>query len=235
MTGESVSPLDEHLYPDLIELGGLGPALAHAARRAGINLDELTWTNDFSRPTNASAETPRGQIYLHIVADQRLFGVEVTVDNKARAWGSAPDLEQAVRVAAAWRDGTTVRELIAAYPFMKTDPFALAREDGNLLEVLWAFHLEDPGYEEMRPVLRAAHDDPRLRRLYPSVTHETLARFTVDPDNRENGQVAIWSESGHYEVETSWQETVRPAATPAEAVRLASAEIPDSHRSTGES
>ena len=71
--------------------------------------------------------------------------VGVAVDNKNRAWGSARDPEQAVRVAAAWRDGTTIRELITAYPFMRTDRFALAREDGNLLEVLWDFHLEDPG------------------------------------------------------------------------------------------
>jgi hypothetical protein len=112
---------------------------------------------------------------------------------------------------------------------MKTDRFAQAREDGNLLEVLWDFHLEDPGYETMRPVLRAAHDDPRLSRLYPSVTHETLARFNVDPNDRENGQVAIWYHPDHYDVETSWQETTRTAATPAEAVRLASAEIPDSY------
>jgi hypothetical protein len=100
------------------------------------------------------AETPRGQIHLHIVADQRLFGVEVAVDGKARAWGPAPGLEQAVRVTAAWRDGSTVRDLIAAYPFRRTDRFAPAREDGNLLEALWALHMEDPGYETIRPVLR---------------------------------------------------------------------------------
>ena len=79
----------------------------------------------------------------------------------------------------------------------------------------------------MRPILRAAHDDPRLSRRYPSVTHETLARFNVDPDNRENGQVAIWRHLDHYRVETSWREITRSAATPAEAVRLGSAEVPD--------
>ncbi|MGK5682535.1 DUF6193 family natural product biosynthesis protein [Actinoplanes sp. URMC 104] len=227
MTDESVSPLDPELYPDLLEQDGLGPSLALAARRAGIDLDELTWTDDFFRLTHAWVETPHGKVSLHIVADRRLFGVEVIVDNNVRAWGSAPDLEQAVRVTAAWRDGSTVRELIAAYPFMKTDRFALGREDGNLLDVLWAFHLEDPGYEDMRPVLRAAHDDPRLSRLYPSVTHETLARFTVDPDNRENGQVAIWRHHDHYRVETSWREVMHSAANAVEAVRLASAEVPD--------
>jgi hypothetical protein len=66
-----------------------------------------------------------------------------------------------------------------------------------------------------------------MSRLYPSVTHETLARFTVDPNDRENGQVAIWREADHYEIHTSWQATVRSATTPVEAVRLASAEIPD--------
>ena len=234
MTDE-VSPLRTDLYPDLIEQGGLGPAVLNAARGAGVDIDEITWPDNFFRLISASVDTPRGRISMHTVADQRLFGVEIDVDGKERAWGSAPDLEQAARVAAAWRDGITVRELIAAYPFMRTHRFALAREDGNLLDVLWAFHLEDPGYEEMRPVLQAAHDDPRLRQLYPSVTHETLARFTVDPDNRENGQVAIWRHLDHYQVETSWLEITRPAATPAEAVRLGSAEIPDSYSSAGES
>ena len=224
-----MSQLDTRLYQDLAQRGGLGPAWQIAARRAGVELDEITWPRDFFRLTYASVETPRGRIELHIVADQRLFGVEVNVENQGWAWGSTDDLEQAALVAVAWRDGSTIRELIAAFPFMKTDRISQAREDGNLREVLWDIHLEDPGYETMWPVMRAAHDDPRLSRLHPSVTHETLARFTVDHRDRHNGQVAIWYYPDHYEVETSWQETLQSAATPAEAVRIASAQIPDSY------
>ncbi|MEU8819723.1 DUF6193 family natural product biosynthesis protein [Actinoplanes sp. NPDC048796] len=229
MSDASVSPIDTHLYPDLAEQGGLGPAWRNAARRAGVDLEEISWPDDFFRLNYASVATASGRIDLATAANRRVFSMNVSVDGRPRLWGGSDDLELLARAAAAWRDGSTIREMIAAFPFLETSRFEQAREDGNLLDVLWEFHLGDPGYETMRPVLRAAHDDPRLSRLYPSVTHETLARFTVDPDDRENGQVAIWHHAGRYEVETSWQATTRPAATPAEAVRLASAEIPDTY------
>jgi len=228
MSDLPVSQLNLHLYPDLAEQGGLGPAWRNAARRAGVDLEDITWPSGFFQLKSASVPVANGRIDVETVPDQRQFSMDIRVHTKSWLWGSTDELEQAARAAATWRDGSTIRDMIAAFPFLTTSRFAQAREDGNLLEVLWDYYLQDPGYETIRPLLRAAHADPRLRRLYPSVTHETLARFTVDPDDRENGQVAIWYHPDHCEIQTSWQGTVRAAATPAEAVHLASAEIPDS-------
>ena len=231
MSGEPVSPINVGVYPDLAEHGGLGPAWRNAARGAGIDIDITSpGHSDFFRLKYATVETPRGAIKLSAVYGERVFGVKIRVENDLWASGLTDDLEQAARVAVAWRDGSTIRELVEAFPFMKTNRIAQALEDGNLREVLWSMHLEDEGYELMRPVLRAAHDDPRLSGLYPSVTHETLARFTVDHRDRENGQIAIYYFPSHYEVLSSWEENrVHSAATPDEAVRLASSLIPDTY------
>jgi hypothetical protein len=178
-----VSALNTRLYPDIAQQGGLGPAWLNAARRAGLELHGITW-GGYSRLFHAWIDTPRGTVELHLGAEHRVFSMLILVEYKEWVWGSTDDLTQAARAAAAWRDGSTIRELIAAFPFLKTDRIAQAREDGNLRDVLWSIHLEDPGYATMQPVLRAAHDDPRLSRLFPSVTHETLARFTVDDRDR---------------------------------------------------
>jgi len=223
---EPVSALNTHLYPDLAEQGGLGPAWQNAARRAGVELD-IGWRG-FGRLKNAYVVTPRGTVELHLVGDKRAFGLLIHVADRDRVWGTTDDLEQAALVAAAWRDGSTTRELIAAFRFMSTDRIAQAEEDGNLHEVLWSIHLEDPGYAGIRPVLRAAHDVPQLRRLYPSVTHETLARFTVDHRDRSNGQVAIMCFPDHYEVDSSWQSVTESVPTLAEAIAIAASQVPDS-------
>ncbi|SNY74133.1 hypothetical protein [Paractinoplanes atraurantiacus] len=169
MSDESVSPLDTRLFPDLAERGGLGPAWRDAARRAGADLDEISWPDGFFRLNSASIPVEGGRIDLETVRDQRLFFMHISVGSHPWLWGGSDDLEQLARAAAIWRDGSTIRAMIAAFPFLETSRFVQARE---------------------------------------------------------NGQVAIWCEGGGYEVSTSWRGAVRPAATPAEAVRLAVEEMP---------
>jgi hypothetical protein len=226
MTEESVSALDTNLYPDVAGQGGVGPAWRNAAMAAGIELGEVSY-HGFFRLQNAALETPHGTIEVHLVAGERGFGLSIMVAGRDRLWGTAENLEQAARVASAWRQGSTIRQMLAAFPFLRTDRLAQAEEDGNVHEVLWALHLLDPGYAAIRPLLRAAHDNPRLSRLYPSVTHETLARFTLDRRDRAKGQVGIMQFPDRYEVDSTWQSTVESARTPAEAVELAAAHVPD--------
>ncbi|GAA3936214.1 hypothetical protein [Actinoplanes auranticolor] len=91
---------------------------------------------------------------------------------------------------AALRRGISLREMHRQFPFMRVDPVAMAREEGDR-PGLWDIYLNDPYLVTLRPLLRAAHADQRLRRFYPSVDHGTVFRLVADLHDRAAGKVAV--------------------------------------------
>ncbi|SBT66432.1 hypothetical protein GA0070622_3453 [Micromonospora sediminicola] len=112
--------LGVRLYPDLVEPGGLAPALAQTATAHQLEVGRVTAPEQGrSRFTCAEMTSDRGVVCVSLGAQARYFMIDLRVDGEVQARGDATDLLQVAQVAAAWRAGTTLAELTARYPFME--------------------------------------------------------------------------------------------------------------------
>lgn len=112
--------LGVRLYPDLVEPGGLAPALVQTAARHQLDIGQVTAPEQGrSRFTCAEATSGRGVVCVSLGAQARYFMIDLRVDGEVQARGDATDLLQVAQVAAAWRAGCTLAELTARYPFME--------------------------------------------------------------------------------------------------------------------
>ncbi|MFI7306581.1 hypothetical protein ACIBM8_25485 [Micromonospora aurantiaca] len=112
--------LGVRLYPDLVEPGGLAPALVATAAAHQLDVGEVTAPEQGrSRFTCAEMASPRGVVCVSLGSQARYFMIDLRVDGDVQARGDATDLLQVAQVAAAWRAGITLAELTARYPFME--------------------------------------------------------------------------------------------------------------------
>ncbi len=87
--------------------------------------------------------------------------------------------------------------------------------------------LHDDDLDAIRPLLRAAHAHPRLRELFPSVTHLTLVRLKVDPFDTAGDEVLILlSRQGTYRVDAARSNAAREVSTVDDAVEAAVSRLP---------
>lgn len=112
--------LGVRLYPDLVEPGGLAPALAAAAARHQLDLGQVTAPDQGrARFTCAEVSCPQGVVCVGLGSQARYFMINLRVAGEVQAHGDATDLVQVAQVAAAWRVGATIAELTARFPFME--------------------------------------------------------------------------------------------------------------------
>jgi hypothetical protein len=141
---------------------------------------------------------------LVVVSPRREGGpFYVAISGKENNWasGEAADLRDVVGVAALWRLGCTLRELGSRFPFMVYTPLAEAYEVGGPVEFRWNALLADAELSSVRPLLLAAHENGRLRKLLPTVTHLTLLRLEIDYRDPDCGVILIQKDSDvHYQV-----------------------------------
>ncbi len=212
----------DHLYPELVEHGGLAPALRAAAAREDVDLGEMSAPAWPGPDHTVYLTSSRGGMGVSAAPDERRFSIALAGRGHSWAYGDTADLSEVVGVLRAWRDGATLRELGARFPFMTYDVMAQAYEDGNPVEVRWELLLSDPELDLVRPLLRVAHGHPGLRALFPSVSHLTLLRLSLDPADLAGGEVRILlSSRGGYRVDVTWEEAGHQIANVDEAVGLA--------------
>lgn len=112
--------LGVRLYPDLVEQGGLAPALADAAARHGLDVGQVTAPDHGrARFTCAEVSSPQGVVCVGLGSQARYFMIDLRVAGEVLARGDATDLLQVAQVAAAWRSGASVADLTARFPFME--------------------------------------------------------------------------------------------------------------------
>jgi hypothetical protein len=125
------------------------------------------------------------------------------------ASGGTDDLREVVAVLGAWRRGDTLRELGNSFPFMKYSRLSEGYERGTPVETQWEIILDDPRGSVRRDLLLRLHADDRLRRMFPSFSHETL-RLAKDHSDRSAGEVLIDARSdGTYAIWSSVDDRVR--------------------------
>jgi hypothetical protein len=210
------------LYGDIVEVGGLGDAVRREAATLGIEFGRMLG----SQWSTTTILTDNGNISVIVGASRRVFLLTVRVATREWASGGTTELADVVRVADAWRRGITLDELHERFPFMTFTRLARAYEQGNQIEVRWVDVLEAPYCEEIQPTLLAARADERLGRMFPSVTHRTLARFAVDDDDRGAGEVRIeLLLDGRFKVDASWVDVPQVVDSVDRAVRVAAAQL----------
>jgi hypothetical protein len=112
--------LGVRLYPDLVEPGGLAPALADAAARHRLDLGQVTAPDHGrARFTCAEISSPQGVVCVALGSQARYFMINLRVAGEVQAHGDATDLVQVAQVAAAWQAGATIAELTARFPYME--------------------------------------------------------------------------------------------------------------------
>ncbi|MDG4800629.1 hypothetical protein [Micromonospora sp. WMMD980] len=112
--------LGVRLYPDLVEPGGLAPALAQTATAHQLDVGQVTAPEQGrSRFTCAELASKRGVVCVSLGSQARYFMIDLRVEGEVEARGDATDLLQVAQVADAWRAGATLAELTARFPFME--------------------------------------------------------------------------------------------------------------------
>ncbi|MFJ8577990.1 hypothetical protein [Micromonospora sp. NPDC093277] len=114
------SALGVRLYPDLVERGGLAPALVETAARHQLDLGQVTApVQGRARFTGAELSSDQGVVRVGLGSQARYFMIDLGVSGEVQARGDATDLLQVAQVADAWRDGATVADLTTRFPFME--------------------------------------------------------------------------------------------------------------------
>ncbi|RLP88940.1 MULTISPECIES: hypothetical protein [unclassified Micromonospora] len=112
--------LGVRLYPDLVERGGLAPALIEIAARYDLDLGRVTAPEQGrARFTCAELHSGQGVVCVGLGSQARYFMIDLRVSDEVQARGDAMDLVQVAQLAAAWRAGLTLAELTARFPFME--------------------------------------------------------------------------------------------------------------------
>lgn len=123
--------LGVRLYPDLVERGGLAPALIEIAARHELDLGRITAPEQGrARFTCAELHSDQGVVCVGLGSQARYFMVDLRVAGEVQARGDAMDLVQVAQLAAAWRAGLTLTELTVRFPFMeemKSRPTSVAQ------------------------------------------------------------------------------------------------------------
>lgn len=185
-------------YPDLVASGGLRPALASTARELHVDLD---FAGDGSESdaqdwSTARIASPRGEVRVNLGLGVRRFALTME-SGRGYVWasGSTTELSEAVGAIAFWREGATLVELGARFPFMEFSRMSRAYEDGNPIETQWAILMESDEFPSYRELLAALHADPGLRRLFPFFSHWTL-RMTADHHDAGAGEIVVRRRAG---------------------------------------
>ncbi|MFU8851196.1 hypothetical protein ACNAW0_09470 [Micromonospora sp. SL1-18] len=114
------SAVGVRLYPDLVERGGLAPALVEMAARHQLDLGQVTAPDQGrARFTCAELGSERGVVCVGLGSQARYFMIDLRVSGEVQARGDATDLLQVAQVADAWKAGATLADLTARFRFME--------------------------------------------------------------------------------------------------------------------
>lgn len=117
---DASTALGVRLYPDLVERGGLAPALIETATRHGLDVGQVTAPEQGrSRFTCAELHSGQGVVCVKLGSQARYFMLDLRVSGEVLARGDVMDLDKVAQVAAAWAAGLTMAELTARFPFME--------------------------------------------------------------------------------------------------------------------
>ena len=195
-------------YPELVDQGGLARALRSIAQDRQLDLGELRVGSNVGLGVYRTAETgsTRGLIRVSTVLNRRAFSISLDSARGHFVWanGSTSNLLEVAGVIDAWRGGILLAVLSNRFPFMEYPKISQGYEDGTPVPTQWQILIEsEESYIVNRPLLLAAHENPRLSELFPFFSHGVL-RLQMDCFDRSAGSIKLNQLSnGNYRVETT--------------------------------
>ncbi len=223
------------LYPEIGQAGSLRNAMQSAFDAAGAELtasltDAPGWWDCAARVGDATRHAN-----LHLAAEERCVLLDFWDRGVLMATGVTTDLSAAAGAIALWQAGSRLRELRAAWPFVRYGDLAEAYESGDPVEAKWQRCLRTAVPPVDSGLVEAAGAEPKLRALFPFTSHASLhlSRHTRSPFTNDLPVVRCCAD-GAYEV--GWP-TASPfgsgivgrVGTPQEAVALVVAHLPDGY------
>lgn len=162
-------PNHQELYPDLIEAGGLVPALAAALQLIGSDLEPAS--NDFfeGKITYARIEKANRFSQFYIGANERCFSFDFWRDGVIYANARTADLSKAAEIVHLWVGEECSLYELDMSPIVELKEDAIAYDNGIEVEFRWQKYLASAAAEkaEIEEVLRLAAKQPKLRQLFP--------------------------------------------------------------------
>jgi len=159
-------------YPDIAAAGDLATALR--SRLAGYGTRSVSWSG---------AEVHAGDRFASVVMaeHERAFLVQMWMRGVQMARGETPDLDDVAGAVRLFLAGAPVRRLASAWPFTRFDGFAEAYEQSEhaAINYRWRQYLDISSTTslsllDLHAFLLVASGEPRLRALFPFVSHLDL-------------------------------------------------------------
>lgn len=200
---------DDHLlkyepyYPDVLASGSVLAALQAEADRAGYGFTAELMNNVPGWRCVAAEVTDGFRSTRALIGQgERSFGVDCWAGRVWMATGRTRELPEVAGVAHSWLQAPRVRDLVTQWPFLRTWELAEAHERGEAIPVRWR-HLRAraAGDPQLRDLVEAAHEQPRLRALSPgtSMCWLTFSRRATPPISDDLPRVMQLSD-GQYQV-----------------------------------
>ncbi|MGG8406899.1 DUF6193 family natural product biosynthesis protein [Streptomyces sp. 12297] len=171
--------LDPRTYPELApDAGDPLVGLDRIAAAEGVTLAPTRpWGHwDAAQdPLSVAVDSDRGTCVVEFERQQHAIRVRFT-----RPWiGDAataanPTLHDTVALLDAWHRHLPLEDMARRWPALAVAPFALALEQGRALSYRWQEVRSLPDRTIDRNLIEAVYAAPRLRALYPLVSHGSL-------------------------------------------------------------
>jgi hypothetical protein len=173
------------LYPDLIEQGGLAPALQTAMCKIGSSL--TVSEHDKSIPLFYARVELGGRFsQIYIGAKTRMFSFDFWNCGVSLAHGATPEIQDMARAIDKWiASGYSTSELVSVFRFVHVKSSTAAYERGEEVEMRWRQYRLSLGdqFPELADFITAASAEPKLRQLFPftSLNRFCFSRCTGYP------------------------------------------------------
>lgn len=234
------------LYDDLQAAGSLSAALGRVAAELRLDVGDIRPNRNNALMFADIGGAPtihRAPVSITSAALIRSFAINGWSRGAKLIGGGTPDLRELVQVAAMWRSGAALADIRRAFPWVTVSDIAFAHERGpaDAVAVRWE-HIRAQMHEPMgddRPfelgirAVDAAYAEPRLRQLFPFLSHYVLgfSRCTGFPFTSDIPWVGYNLPENCYQVrQPGWIDdpvVLRQAATAEEAIALVVANLPD--------
>ncbi|MBL6280299.1 hypothetical protein JMF97_29475 [Micromonospora fiedleri] len=214
--------------------GSLAAALHVVAADQGMSLTMVVTPSDPLRHATISSVLPhRETLFVSAWHFEPRWRIQGSANNGILISGTTPDLRQLPAVVLGWAEGAALDDIAQAAPFdILTGRFEVP--DGNPADVIaseWQWLLKDAkesGWPEYEALIKAAHAEPKLRKLYPYTSHWALSFSATPYPFTPSFATLLASQGGAYTVKEWWNgPPLAQVATPAEAISMATDRLPE--------
>lgn len=175
-------------HPDVVAHGSLAAALQAVARQRGLEVGQVV--ADENQPlyrARVVSDVPRREpMSIHTLRTgdaMRLWMIGGQSHGIELISGITDDLSEVARAAGLWKGGAAIDDIERQLSFVKLHRLALAAEEGpaRVVTEQWRYIREQAGkkdWPEQGLLVEAAYQEPKLRQLYPYMSHYSL-RFST--------------------------------------------------------